>query len=256
MSKCVFPGGIPLVAVNGAQIKVESSQCIGWAILKEGAYEPKTLTRAAIILENGGGFVDVGANIGLFTVYLGVIPDVQCLSVEPHPENFTKLKNNVGLNKSIRTHFSHLALGGKTELLNLEEINLSNSGTVRVHSADEYATNNIFTVAAFPLETVLEHSGFGRITLLKIDVEGYEFSVLEGLNWSGVFRPDNVLIEFSDYTKRFEGRDRRALINFFATRGYSGYTVEGNPLLPGDSPPEDNAWFRDNSVRPLVTVFS
>lgn len=243
-----FADGVPLTADTGPHIKVEVDDFVGWAILREGAYEPYTLARAAKILANGGTLVDVGANIGLFTTYLGVLPRVRCVSIEPHPSNFLKLRRNVRLNPSANVACSHLALSSKEELLDLEEINPGNSGTVRVYSADAYATKETFTVAACTLQQVLENAKLQGVTLLKIDVEGFEFSVLEGLNWQGQYRPQNVLIEFSDYTARFRGSGRKSLAHFFLEKGYVGYTVQGQPLSPTESTVEDNAWFRDKAL--------
>jgi FkbM family methyltransferase len=170
------------------------------------------------------------------------------VSIEPHPSNFLKLRRNVRLNPSANVACFHLALSSKEELLDLEEINPGNSGTVRVYSADAYSTKETFTVAACTLQQVLENAKLQGVTLLKIDVEGFEFSVLEGLNWQGQYRPQNVLIEFSDYTARFGGSGRKSLAHFFLEKGYVGYTVQGQPLSPTESTVEDNAWFRDKAL--------
>jgi FkbM family methyltransferase len=170
------------------------------------------------------------------------------VSIEPHPSNFTKLQNNVRLNPSVKVRLSHLALSKTAALLELEDGNPDNSGTVRVYSAGAPSTTDIFTVAAHPLEQVLAHTRLDSLTLLKIDVEGFEFSVLEGLNWEGQYRPQNVLIEFSDYTKRFGGDGRQSMVRFFSERHYTGYTVKGQPLSYDENPTEDNAWFRDSLV--------
>lgn len=239
----LFEEGIPLTADNEARIEVDPHDFIGWTILNQGAYEPRTLQRAASILENGGTFVDAGANIGLFTVYLGILPNVACVSVEPHPANFLKLRRNLTLNPSVHACCCHLALSNKEETLELEEINPANSGTVRVYSDDAFATRNSFAVAAFPLQSILAYAKLEGVTLLKVDVEGFELNVLKGLDWRGRYRPENVLLEFTDYGARLNG-GRKSILRFLSERGYSAYTVEGQPLSDFDHPTEDNAWFR------------
>lgn len=172
------------------------------------------------------------------------MPGVSCLSIEPSPLTFAKLRRNLGLNPSVHAKLFHLALSSRPELLEIDEISASNSGTTRVHSDDAYASGSErYTIAACTLEEVLAHHDTDKISLLKVDVEGFEFSVLEGLDWSGRHRPRHVLIEFTDYTERFGNGGRRALTDFFADRGYVPRTVDGEPLLPDGMPPEDNAWF-------------
>ena len=192
----------------------------------------------------------MGANAGLFTVYLGVLVQVKCLSIEPAPQTFALLRRNCSLNPSLAVSLSHLAVSREAELLELEEINATNSGTVRVHSPDAHATGPRFTVSAVPLEYLLSHFGITSVTLLKIDVEGFELSVLRGVDWNGPRRPKNVIVEFTDYTSRFDGNGRSSLLQFFSERGYTGKTVLGQPLSSVDQAIEDNAWFSDTSSRP------
>ena len=240
-----YRNGFPLVSGRGARMLVDAGDFIGWALLKEGAYEPKTLERAALILRDGGTLVDIGANVGLFTVFLGVLPHVECISIEPHPGNFCRLQDNVRSSSLSRCRLFHVALTTKAALLELEAINAANTGTVRVHSNDQFATNNCITVAAISLDELMQYSRAIEITLLKIDVEGYELPVLDGLDWFGQHRPQHVLIEFSDYGARFSGKGREDLLSFFSAKGYVGYSVEGLPLAASDDPAEHNAWFRD-----------
>lgn len=247
IARNLFREGILLSASNGARIRAEASDFIGWAMLRTGAYEPRTLTRAAMILANGGYFVDAGAHMGLFTVYLGSLPGVTCVCIEPHARSFVKLQKNVRLNHTLTVRAYHGALSDRGELLDLEEISPGNSGTVRVHSDDKHSTKDIVIVAACPLQHVLEHVDLESVTLLKMDIEGFELRALEGLDWQGKRRPRNVIVEFSDYTSRFDGQGRSSLLRFFADKGYSAYSVDGQPLSDTDSPTEDNAWFRDDS---------
>jgi hypothetical protein len=81
-----------------------------------------------------------------------------------------------------------------------------------------------------------------------MDVEGFELDALGGLDWNGRYRPQNVIIEYSDYGARFTGGGKESLLKFFRERGYSGSDVDGQPLGHGISPVEDNAWFRDTSL--------
>ena len=244
--------GFVLKAGNGALIQVDEKDFIGWALLKDGAYEPQTLSRAATLLKDGGVFVDVGANVGLFTTFLGVLPAVHCLSIEPDPANFIRLRRNVLLCGLVNCKLINAAIGSSARLLDLEEINSKNTGTVRVQSNDTLSSGNCITVSAISFDDLFAHAGVDGIVLLKIDIEGYELPALNGLDWHGKYRPQHVLIEFSDYGDRFSGTGRADILKFFTDMNYSGYSVAGESLLVGDDPIEHNAWFidRERSTAP------
>jgi hypothetical protein len=82
--------------------------------------------------------------------------------------------------------------------------------------------------------------------LLKIDVEGHEFQVLQGLDWSGGFRPENVILVID----RGGFHDAPQAMAFLRERGYTPCTVDGSPLDGESNPPEQNVWFQDSDRHP------
>ena len=215
-------------------------------ILCTGSYEIETLTRAVETLsETGGVFIDVGANFGLFTCSLGAIPGVECYAIEPCAKNFVLLQDNIALNPDIKAKLFNVALDNKRSFLELEDFNPGNSGTVRVVLEDKKSHNCSHNVAATTLEELLTYTQVKKVNMMKIDVEGYEPVILEGLDWNGKFRPQNVIIEFTDYSSRSQGSGRQSMLEFFQSRGYEGRTIKGELLLLDQEIPEDNAWFRD-----------
>lgn len=242
----LFSRGLMVQNQLDSRIRVQPHDYIGWSILSNGSYEGETLALAGEILsKNGGAFLDIGANFGLFTCLLGVIPGVECYAIEPCAKNFVLLTENLALNPGIKAKLFNVALDNTHRLFELEDINPSNCGTVRVVLEDRQSNSACYTVAATTLEKLLTHAKVQIITLMKIDVEGYEPLILEGLDWNGNFRPYNVIIEFTDYSSRSKGSGRQSILEFFNKRGYEGRTVNGEPLSLEQNIPEDNAWFRD-----------
>ena len=243
-----YPDGVLVKNSDNALLRLDPTDFIGWSILRTHHYEGKTLTRAKSILARGGVFVDVGANVGLYTCALGRLPGVRCISVEPDARMFCRLVQNVALNKpTLRAKLFHMALSKQPELLEFETGGGGNDGLAHVKVQRTLPTecdeDNSYSVAATTLQQVLDAAGTQDIDLLKIDVEGYELSVLAGVDWSGRLRPRNVLIEFTDYSARILGDGRLSIIKFFEERGYVGRTVAGETLTATSNPPEDNAWF-------------
>jgi FkbM family methyltransferase len=243
----LYPDGLIVTNQLGTVLSIKQTEYIGWEILSRGIYEGASLNLAADVLKDGGVFLDVGANFGLWSCILGIIPNVECLSIEPFAKEFLRLQQNICLNPTIKAKLFNLALDNSSHILEMEDFIPGNSGTVRVLLNDRQLGSSYHTVAATTLQNVLSHSGTDAVHLMKIDVEGYEIPILEGLDWQSSFRPRNIITEFTDYSSRAKGRGRSTLFEFLTAQGYEGFTVDGKPLSSNSTPLEDNAWFRDTT---------
>lgn len=86
------PGGSPIRLMVGNGIEL-------WRVAKIRQMEPETLQWLDRTLRPGDVLCDVGANIGLFTLYaLAGRPEVRAVAVEPDPANFARLHENLRLN--------------------------------------------------------------------------------------------------------------------------------------------------------------
>jgi FkbM family methyltransferase len=246
----VFSDGLTVVNDLGAKLKIRPDDYIARQILWERHYEGESLALAAKILADGGVFVDIGANRGLYTCSLGVLPKVECIAIEPHARNFVELQENLALNPAVQARLFNLCLSRDRRLLDLQDFNADNSGTVRVVLDDQPDAGQRHTVSAVSLNEIMTYARLSRVTLLKIDVEGYELPVLEGLDWESPARPANVLAEYTDYVRRTTTHQgKEALLQFFEKLGYEGFTIRGEPLSEAVSIPESNAWFKDQRPR-------
>ncbi|KAJ3052974.1 hypothetical protein HK097_005283 [Rhizophlyctis rosea] len=133
-------------------------------------------------------FLDVGANIGYLTLWMASAgPDVEVLSVEPHPSHNKLLEMSLKANPDIakRVSLHKVALSTDDEL-----------GSVlcmRVHpenAAQTFIDRSITTpshqllpctyVLSTTLDTLLSQLPTQTIDIIKMDVEGFEINVLAG----------------------------------------------------------------------------
>jgi len=152
-----------------------------WRILESfGGGEAPVLERVLSRLPEGAAVYDVGANVGLYTVFLALKagPGGTVASFEPDSKNYLHLVENVNLNGLETVTCVPSALGeeagegklaqgdiiGNYSLLTKPEPGLRYT-SVTIVSGDVYA----------------EEKGLPVPYLLKIDVEGFEFAVLRGL---------------------------------------------------------------------------
>jgi FkbM family methyltransferase len=133
-------------------------------------------------LRPGDVFIDVGAHIGYFSLLAsGKVGEFGAVvSIEPSPTTFKSLEKNISLNPALR---------------NVRAVNLAASDkerVVRIYRGPETSTGltsmndrrgNVFEaeVNSAPLPRILTSSEFQRMRIIKIDVEGAEFQVVEGL---------------------------------------------------------------------------
>jgi FkbM family methyltransferase len=138
-------------------------------------YEPQTLTFIQRHLASGGVFVDVGANIGGYTVR--VAKRAYVYAFEPEPRNFNLLRLNIKLNKLQNNVKSFQVAAGP--YLGKVKLALSNyhgrHSLLRTIKTTNYPT---IDVDMTPLDLILANED--RIDIIKIDVEGAEPLVLKG----------------------------------------------------------------------------
>lgn len=179
-----------------------------------GYYELETIEVMRTILKPGDIFIDVGANIGyLSAVGAGLVgKDGQVHSFEPIPQYFQKLEKFVMFNPDYRIIVNRCALGEEEGMANINVTNLQNIGwnTMVPGLMRKETVKKTFKVPVYRLDNYIRQRALKNISLIKIDVEGFEFSVLRGL---------------SNY---FENTDHRPVIicEIFPPTAYSllGYT--------------------------------
>jgi FkbM family methyltransferase len=232
---------------SGAVIDIDPVDYVGWTIFKTGHYERASLGLALHLMRQDPGlFVDVGANIGWYTCAVSIIPGARVLSVEPDSESCTWLRRNIAINRPNDVAVFAGAIGQDVETVRMTKRAATNSGTVAVALNDDGKTAGDW-VATTPLETVLKRivRPPAKPTLLKVDVEGFERQVLAGLDFSGPFRPKNVLMEFVDEFRAWSFQDVQ---EFFAVRNYRLCDVLGRVPKNAKGLLEANLWAQDQAI--------
>ena len=130
-----------------------------------------------------GIFLDIGANIGVFSVCIGSQPGVELLAFEPEPVNYRRLCKNIATNPTANVRPFNLACGDvHGSCLDFTVIFDGNRGLPFV---GRYENPPIFAlelrVPCVTIDRFLEEAGIKEIAGFKIDVEGYELEVLRGM---------------------------------------------------------------------------
>jgi FkbM family methyltransferase len=158
-------------------------------------YEPITTLVLQELLRPGDTFLDVGANIGFYSLVLSLTrPDLRVVAFEPNPRIHALLKKNVSANQFRQITCEAAAL---SDCNGTATLHLSRSD----HSASLQAgfDDNIVGTVEVPtltLDSYLldKHQGLSGRLFVKIDVEGNEDAVLTGARTTlATHKPDIVL---------------------------------------------------------------
>jgi len=124
-------------------------------------------------------FIDVGANIGKYSIILGkkLKDNGQVISIEPEPRNFEILNKNIKLNNLKNVTAINNGLYSKKGKLDFY-LTSEKSGD-GAHSLIK-KTNNKIQIKVDTLDNIIKEKGLKDIKLIKIDVEGAEANVLKG----------------------------------------------------------------------------
>ncbi|MDP1588734.1 MAG: FkbM family methyltransferase, partial [Prosthecobacter sp.] len=160
-------------------------------------------------LHEGDTFIDVGANIGIYTLPASsIVKHGQVVAVEPSAKNRGRLEENFLLNGITSVRIEACALG-------------ENEGEMAFCDADALAhvelAGNGPKVPVRTLDSILPE---GETTLLKVDVEGFELSVFKGAeNAMRAGRLPVILFEMNRSHERY-GVTEADIFGFLRSRGY------------------------------------
>ncbi len=179
--------------------------------------------------------VDAGANIGMFALrIIRACPAAQLTLVEPVPATCRLLRANIADIDAEGLRVFETALGerrGRIVLTAYEHLTANSTGRPQEKPAqwvadmrrtqenprlaDEMLSTTSVEVAVVRLSTVLPSSS-ARIDLVKIDVEGAELEVLEGIDEPDWPRIDAIVVEVHDVDGRLPAVERLLLRHGFA----------------------------------------
>lgn len=206
----LVPGPVACPFANGSWLLVQPGLTGATGNLYVGLHEFADMAFVLHVLRGGDLFVDVGANIGSYTVLAAAGAGATCIAFEPGSAAFAWLERNVRLNGvAERTELHRQAVGARSGNATLT----ADGDTVNHIVTDSMTGARTETVTMTTLdETLAWRTPF----MLKIDVEGFETEVLNGaLQTLNVPTLRCVLLELNGSGRRYGYDDdaiRRQLI--------------------------------------------
>lgn len=190
-------------------------------VLCNGSWEPEVVGVIDALLKPGMHFVDVGANMGWFTCQAAarVLPGGKVTAFEADPELFRLLSDNVALN----WHFDGVELHELAAYRETAELTFYKRGKYQGNSSIGSVPDEDIAVlgdSQIPIRVnavALDDVIRDPVHLMKIDVEGAEPFVLEGMRKLVAEQPDiKLLIEWSPGQLGHAGRSPQELLDLLA----------------------------------------
>jgi FkbM family methyltransferase len=159
-----------------------------------GVYEPELTRRVVALARRGGRMVDVGANVGYFTLlWAAADPGNIVVALEPSPLVLPYLERNVRSNNFAgRVEIRRSAAAAGQGRARFSTVCDEATGWGRLAGGED--RTGVLEVPTERLDSIV--AGDERVSFLKIDVEGAEAAVLEGASALLMSkRIDNIYLE-------------------------------------------------------------
>jgi FkbM family methyltransferase len=218
----------PSRIVAGNKFFIDPTTDIGLELLVTGHFERDAIAQCAKFIRPDGIVVDVGANIGVHTVHFASFARLgRVICFEPARSTFVQLLQNV----------KHLA--------NVIPLNIALSDTTGLQPFFVAADNAYSGLKDTKREAILLQESVAcfrgdeillaliqsqRIDLVKIDVEGFEMQVLNGMKELIVTHRPVIFCEI--FGGQQSNPDPQSTVQFCVSLGYDAFVLSGAQLIP------------------------
>ena len=204
-------------------------------IAATGMWEEKEINWLKSNVSNGNHCINVGANVGYFSIWLGKLagPRGSVVSFEPNPELMPAFKLNIRNSKLKNIKLIKAAVGNRTgfQWLFLNQKNYGDSRMFdpRITSGGGNYIQHGFSripkrrlVRIVELDRVIDH----KIDVILIDTQGYDHQVLRGMKSIIEQCKPKVLTEFVPQWLIDIGEDPAAVLDEYVSWGYDVGSVD------------------------------
>lgn len=216
----------------GARFGVQFPDMVQVYLYFVGVWEPVITRYVLDRLQEGDIFIDVGANVGYYTLLASsrVGPTGKVFAIEAASSTYAKLQQNLSRNAAANVTAFHVAVSdapGEVPVWLNEEGDSAGTTTLSRVGERRKALKIVETVAAKPLEQIIDSETIRKARFIKIDVEGAEWAVVKSLGdlLKTVSPRTEFIIEVNEGLVRRAGGTTEALLDYFAAAGFEPFVI-------------------------------
>jgi FkbM family methyltransferase len=221
-------------AFFGSRIAGNTRDILQQYVYYFGIWEPHFTYWITRQLRPGDTFIDVGANIGYYSLLASrlVGRSGMVVAIEASPRIFAVLMENLQLNNIQNARAVNIAAGkqvGTARLFLGPETHCGLTTTSEIECAKNDCQFEC-EISTAPLASILSEKEMNSARLIKIDVEGAEWNVVEGMaNRLASSRPDlEVMVELNPQRLADQGKSVGDVLRIFRDEGFYAYQLEND----------------------------
>jgi FkbM family methyltransferase len=197
-----------------------------------GSYEPGVTSVIRQLLKPGMSFLDVGANIGYYTMLGAALvgPHGSVTAIEPNEKNVRLLIASKTKNGFKQITIIPCAVGQDIGVAGLSAIH-SNGSTTPIAELDETQISNVMLVPQLCLDDIVPSER--GINVIKIDIEGREYQALSGASKLLLARRPVIVSEFSP--QLLAGTSGAEYLSWLVDMGYVLQVINQDGTLTGQT---------------------
>jgi len=218
---------------EGLEVLVVPGEQVSQAVYVSGLYEPSTSCVLRQILHEGHTFVDVGANVGLFTMLASrwVGRSGRVIAFEPSGREFARLRHHVDHNALSNVLALQTAAGdcAGTAVLHVADARYSGLNTIENRFMyDDVVEACREVVPVVEIDDVVRRHGVPRVHAMKIDVEGAEHKVIAGARQTIARDLPVLILEVAGAAQEPRHQGRTSVEAFLRSLGYGFAAIDGD----------------------------
>ena len=206
-------------------MRVNPTEHIQQQLFWYGYYEKELGDLVKKILKPGDVFLDIGANIGYFSLLAAKHePTAKIISFEPVSSVFKILEENISRNAAKNVKAVNAGVG---ETNGEREIYLSGEDNIGMSSFQkpENYSGKTEKVKVFTIDEWFRSPGLPKVDLIKLDVEGSELAAVKGMHETlQNFKPA-IIVEINPETLLQFGLKPAAIFSYFDQLNFSAFLI-------------------------------
>jgi FkbM family methyltransferase len=224
----------PITVPERYVFPVDRGTLIGWAIHFFGCYEPEVRAEIKRHLSGGGVAIDVGANVGWHALLMAVTagPSGRVYAFEPNDSTRGRLLDALAANDFTHVVVDARAVADRSGRMGFQAPPAGHvwDGTGRLVAEPGQGDRQVESVT---LDEFVDREGIDRVDLVKIDVEGWECSVLRGAAQLLATRRPSIIFEYDPAYVSRPGGTAAELTAWLLNAGYGLFALWPNrPAAP------------------------
>jgi FkbM family methyltransferase len=157
------------------RLRLADNACERRLMVTPQFFDPIELDVLRSVVRDNFHFVDLGANVGTYSIFVGTLagPDARILAVEPQQSLLPRLRENIALN-NLDIRVAPVAVGDRDGEIEFA-VDTNNLGFTSVNTQRKgRGERRVIKLPVRKLLDLVREHGFERIDALKADIEGAE----------------------------------------------------------------------------------